>query len=112
MTRIRKTKETSGDLLVQSPLQVLGSSIKSASESLHYLKTNNYLNFRGEMVCLETLVDSQIKISSWQFMEAILALSSCKSALLAWNIPPTGYVRGHCFLCAPLYGSLLYRQKG
>eukprot|EP00118_Oscarella_pearsei_P016177 m.152583 g.152583 ORF g.152583 m.152583 type:complete len:95 (+) comp38596_c0_seq3:554-838(+) len=94
MTRIRKTKETSGDLLVQSPLQVLGSSIK------------------GEMVCLETLVDSQIKISSWQFMEAILALSSCKSALLAWNIPPTGYVRGHCFLCAPLYGSLLYRQKG
>ncbi|XP_065843619.1 KICSTOR subunit 2-like [Oscarella lobularis] len=72
MSRLEKLKYVRGELsVVPSPMQVLGSTVKN------------------EIICLEMLIDSQLKISSWRYMEAMMALSSCKAALLAWNPPQT-----------------------
>ena len=69
-------------------MQVLGSTVKSDKE-IYKKETSSHFISRNEIICLEMLIDSQLKISSWRYMEAMMALSSCKAALLAWNPPQT-----------------------
>ncbi|XP_062517091.1 KICSTOR subunit 2-like isoform X2 [Corticium candelabrum] len=64
-------------------------TLKQQCGSLHFLEPMESMSkmIKDELQCLELVNESQIRIASCQFLEALLSLDACKSLLMSWNGP-------------------------